>query len=230
MWIFLLFTLASATSLEEIHYLRHKKRCSCGQWGKWHGHGKETPICCREDSIRALKSLVQCLNSHNIPYSLTGGTLLGAVRCGEFIKYDYDIDIDLFTNESNAKHALDHWHKTSNIFDDMRVTVSSLPWNKKEFSGSSLGDVHFDIGVKQIIPTIVPCVFEDVVMYCHSDYNSVLTKKYGDDWLLPHRWKDWASAHLSIEIDHSLDYCKKKRQYLRSVYPYAAVAKENSSI
>ena len=226
MWMFLLFTLANAASLEDVHRLRHTKRCSCGHWGDWHSHGKETPICCRKDNIRALKSLVHYLNAHNIPYSLTGGTLLGAVRCGEFIKYDYDVDIDLFTNETNARHVLNEWHSESDIFDDMRVTVSSLSWNQKEFAGSNAGDVHFDIGVKQIIPTLVPCIFEDVVMYCLSNYNDVLSKKYGDDWIVPHRWKDWASGKLSYKADHTIDYCKEKRQYLRSVYPYAVVAED----
>ena len=208
---------------------RRKKKCSCGNWGKWHSHGKETPLCCRKDSIRALKSLVQQLNVHDVPYSLTGGTLLGAVRCGEFIKYDYDVDIDLFTDTKKAKRVLDHWHKTSGIFSEMRVTVSSLPWNQQEFSGSSLGDVHFDIGVKQTVPLLVQCVFEDVVMSCLADYNNVLIKKYGKDWLVPHRWKKWPTS-LSTETDHTIDYCKHKRDMLRSNYPHAAVATKIQSI
>ena len=233
MWIFLLLSLATAKSLEEIYNLRHTKyhprrtqKCSCGNWGKWHDKGKETPLCCRKDTIRALKSLVQQLHAHDVPYSLSGGTLLGAVRCGEFIKYDYDVDIDLFTDTKKAKHVLDHWHKTSSIFSEMRVTVSSLPWRQREFSGSSLGDVHFDIGVKQPVPPLVPCMFEDVIMSCMADYNNVLIKKYGKDWLVPHRWKNWASGTLSTKIDHTADYCKNKRDMLRTKYTNVTVAKE----
>ena len=226
MWIFLLFSLVGAKSLNELYNLRRTKKCSCGRWGEWHGHGKETPLCCRKDSIRALKSLVQQLNAHDVPYSLAGGILLGAVRCGEFIKYDYDVDIDLFTNTSKAKYVLDHWHKTSDIFSDMRVTVGSLPWKQREFSGSLAGDVHFDIGVHQPVPPLSPCVFEDVVMSCMSDYNDVLIKKYGKDWLVPHRWKIWETGTLSTKTDHTMDYCKNKRDRLRTIYPDAVVAKE----
>jgi len=40
MWIFLLFSLVGAKSLNEVYNLRHTKKCSCGRWGEWHGHSQ----------------------------------------------------------------------------------------------------------------------------------------------------------------------------------------------
>ena len=208
--------------------LRQRSECSCGDWGKWHAHDKHTPPCCRQNTIRALKSLTNILGQNNISYSLMGGTLLGAVRCGEFIKYDYDADIDMYTSVSNAKKVLTQWHQTSDIFKHMRVTVGPLPWGQRVFAGSKPGSVHLDIGVKQVVPDLVPCIFEDVVMTCRSDYENILNKKYGSDWLVPHRWERWPKK-LSEENDTTLSYCTINREKMRQAYPRAAVAVERAT-
>lgn len=215
-------TFNTLTSIEEETKLL-RKPCSCGGWGKWHDHGKLTPWCCRRDSIRALKSLVVVLNAHEIPYSLNGGTMLGAIRCGEFILYDYDIDIDIFGEVDEVRRILDQWHQTSDIFGDMTVTVSSLPWRQQRFSGSNMGDVHFDIGVKPTVPSLVPCVFEDVLMTCLADFDTVLTATYGQDWRVPHRWADWSQHKLKSQEDFHFDHCVAKRNTIRERYPNSAI-------
>lgn len=47
----------------------------------------------------ALKRFDECLNSHNINYSLAFGTLLGAVREHDFIPFDNDIDLAMWIDD-----------------------------------------------------------------------------------------------------------------------------------
>ncbi len=43
---------------------------------------------------KGLKEVRDILNTHEIPYYIVGGALLGAIRDGDFIKWDWDVDIE----------------------------------------------------------------------------------------------------------------------------------------
>lgn len=53
----------------------------------------------KEVRFNILKYIDQTCRENNIKYSLTGGTLLGAVRHGGFIPWDDDIDVFMTRNE-----------------------------------------------------------------------------------------------------------------------------------
>jgi hypothetical protein len=59
-----------------------------------------------------LKELSQILNSRKVKHFITGGTLLGAIREKNFIKWDWDVEITILTDQIfNIKDDL------SNLFD-----------------------------------------------------------------------------------------------------------------
>jgi phosphorylcholine metabolism protein LicD len=63
---------------------------------------------------RAFSLTASILNSNNIPFFLTGGTLLGWARCGGMIKYDDDIDIAIHEKYKDV------------IFNDLKKNFSWL--------------------------------------------------------------------------------------------------------
>ena len=190
--------------------------CDCRDWATWNNEGIETPACCRNDTVSALKSLVSVLDDSNIKYSLEGGTLLGAVRCGEFIQYDYDVDINVESPEPFlVKAALDKWHRhdTDNIFDRMTVHLTGLPWPQTEIEGSYQSHVMVDIHIVDRLSKTRPCLFEGVMMRCAGDYRTLLTEKYGKDWMIPHRWTNSRKEGLDEAIDmKQLNHCVEKRE------------------
>ena len=46
-----------------------------------------------------LKELSQILNSRKVKHFITGGTLLGAIREKNFIKWDWDVEITILTDQ-----------------------------------------------------------------------------------------------------------------------------------
>lgn len=187
--------------------------CSCGNWGRWNDKvGEYTIKCCRNHTVMASKDIMAFLKHNNVPFTVTGGTLLGAVRCGEFIAYDYDFDLELYGTEDNMRALINKWHRTSPIFKEMSITLGGKSWRKNKLVGSKMGDVHMDIGVVQKQEELVPCIFENANITCYKNYDMKLSNKYGQDWMTPRRWCDWSKSRLCKETDTSLEnHCVKKR-------------------
>ena len=61
------------------------------------------------------RSLCRLLESHDIPYFLAGGTLLGAVRDGDLIAHDYDFDIDCLMDDLGRILALEKELAAANL-------------------------------------------------------------------------------------------------------------------
>ena len=203
------------TKLQTVSLPTVPAKCSCGKWGVWNDNFIDTPPCCRNQTVDALKSLVKHLIKYKIKYSLSGGTLLGAVRCGEFIQYDYDADMNIFVTARMLKVTLDKWFKSDvdGIFKRMSIGIFTNIKNNPSITlkGSPNGDVHMDIGITDVQKTI-PCLFEGMVMRCQYDYKSYLKKTYGTDWMIPHRWKHWEKSQLMKDIDNKqLNHCLKQR-------------------
>lgn len=83
-----------------------------------------------------LKELSQLLNSKNIKHFITGGTLLGAIREKNFIKWDWDVEITILTDQIfNIKDDLN----TLFISSDFQISkyvnkYDSLKWELKKYN------------------------------------------------------------------------------------------------
>lgn len=64
-----------------------------------------------DNQAKGLVEMKQILNKLSIPYFLGGGTLLGVIRDGDFIAWDWDVEIDV---------------KTEDIFEKKNELVNSL--------------------------------------------------------------------------------------------------------
>ena len=204
--------------------------CTCGKWGRWHKkqNGK-TIDCCKSHLVYTFHSLAKFLKSNNIKVSLNGGTLIGAVRCGSFINYDYDLDMFLYYDlqSGNARKKLiqlmEKWWSEAGINKYLKMRVS-LPWKQLMLKGSANGDIHFDIKViKSHKNGTAPCIFEDFVTNCRKDYDWYLSKYYGSDWQVPKRWckwhVTWAGSKLCPEPDMvEVERCKKKVKDYKEKY------------
>ena len=61
--------------------------------------GKWTPACCLENLRKTSRHVIRILESYNIRYWLEGGSLLGAVRNGDIIPWDSDVDIGVHEDD-----------------------------------------------------------------------------------------------------------------------------------
>ncbi|KFU83344.1 Fukutin-related protein, partial [Chaetura pelagica] len=61
--------------------------------------GRWTPPCCLRALRETTRHVVGALESAGIRYWLEGGSLLGAVRSGDIIPWDYDVDLGLYQED-----------------------------------------------------------------------------------------------------------------------------------
>lgn len=60
---------------------------------------KWTPACCLENLRKTARHVIRIMESYNIRYWLEGGSLLGAVRSGDIIPWDSDVDIGVHEDD-----------------------------------------------------------------------------------------------------------------------------------
>jgi hypothetical protein len=61
--------------------------------------GKWTPPCCLENLRKTARHVIRVLETFEIRYWLEGGSLLGAVRHGDIIPWDSDVDIGVHEDD-----------------------------------------------------------------------------------------------------------------------------------
>jgi hypothetical protein len=69
-------------------------------------NGRWTPPCCLRALRQTAKYVFRVLESQNVRYWLEGGTLLGAMRNGDIIPWDYDIDIGIYKDDIDRSEYL----------------------------------------------------------------------------------------------------------------------------
>jgi hypothetical protein len=203
----------------------------CGNWGQWNDAKQNAPTCCLEQSKQAFYSIADAFAQEHVAHSLNGGSLVGALRGGDMISWDYDVDFLVYTSAEHAAVILNSWvsreKQSGGLLAQFHVGIGASWWVDGDWimnggpDMNSGGDVHLDIGFSNPDPlhppTIRPCSFGARVVQCRADAASFLDGHYQGDWMVPHRWCSWKSKTLCPEAETGEDQkCSVARQHLRS--------------
>jgi hypothetical protein len=81
---------------------RETRQCQFTTWGQ----DAVRPDCCTAHLLELTTFVHELLDRHGIVHWLDFGTLLGAVRSGEFIPWDPDVDVGILERDADAVRAL----------------------------------------------------------------------------------------------------------------------------
>lgn len=201
--------------------------CSCGNWGRWNSRNASAPRCCIRQTADATLSVIDMLEMGEISYTLSGGTLLGAIRCGSMMAWDYDADFSIHASMEKMRPLFHEWQvnqsRPGGILSRMRVTVGGLEWigggwgsfNRK----TKKGDVHLDFGFAEVEGATRPCQFHGRLVKCRRDASAYLAREYGADWMVPRRWCNWDKAKLCDWVDEAeAKLCLEARREMRQTW------------
>ncbi|XP_054723639.1 ribitol 5-phosphate transferase FKRP-like [Uloborus diversus] len=86
--------------------------------------GRWTPPCCLENLRQTARYVFSILNKCEVRYWLEGGSLLGAVRTGDIIPWDYDVDIGIYQDDIKKCE----WLKNS--LEQSIIDTQGFVWEK----------------------------------------------------------------------------------------------------
>ena len=93
------------------------RRCDFWNWGE----GGLRPACCTAHLLEMTFAVADVLERHGITFWLDYGTLLGAVRSGELIPWDDDVDLGILAADLPRVHALGEEIARAGFWLDLRT-------------------------------------------------------------------------------------------------------------
>lgn len=138
--------------------------------------GKWTPPCCLENLRKTTRHVFSILNDAGIRYWLESGSLLGAMRSGDILPWDYDVDLGI--NRDDIKRCL--WltrAKTKSILDN-----KGFLWEKA--TEGNFYRVHFS-KINRIYVNLFPFYSKNGTMTRDSWFTSHKNMEFPDRFLHP---------------------------------------------
>jgi len=176
----------------------------------------------KQKAIANLKDSIECLNKNNLGYFIIDGTLLGAIREGDFIAHDTDIDIGVFmeqwTLETLSDIFLDMLKKGFILYHSFGIFGKhfELAWYRDGikvdfFFYYKVGDkIRFNAFLNggRTLPDDILTYEYDAINFdniIQMDFNGIevnvpllpeqiLIQKYGEDWKTPKKNWNWATS------------------------------------
>lgn len=161
------------------------------------------PLWYHDPIIGMLPYVAKLLEEHNIKYWLDWGTLLGAVRNGRMIPWDYDIDLGMFHDDAQRLIALSP-DIAKDGFDLTAFWCNTYVHIIRFFTKEHGLNFHIDIYPWIVVGETVRAVdnlnrirtmieltdldsveFEGAKYPCPQNPEKSLLHRYGTDWRIP---------------------------------------------
>ena len=108
---------------------------------------KGTNRCCHEVLLETLDFTVKKFDDNSIPYWLTFGTLLGAVRNNKIIPWDEDIDLGILVMDMPAATKLSRIFQKAGFGWNVGVRPDNFEVGKINIYSSLVNSLHVDVSI-----------------------------------------------------------------------------------
>jgi len=187
-----------------------------------------------EDRKKGFFEIINILKSKNIFFFIQGGVLLGAVRNNDFIQWDWDVEISLFSDEFFEKRELIKNALLENGFkifkenyERERIKIDVYKYQDYATTGYTLFGWTFNKEKNKIlrgeinIPSkfmdnMEKITFFDEEFYCPGPVNDYLTYQYGN-WRKEIR-SDIKSEYLSNKFYKKKSFMGKVLNIIKKIF------------
>nr|CAD7439328.1 unnamed protein product [Timema bartmani] len=149
--------------------------------------GKWTPPCCLEGLRRTARHVFDQLEAAGVRYWLEGGSLLGAMRMGDILPWDYDIDVGIYRDDIPLCSWLNQARSQPIIDDKGFVWEKANEGDFYRVQFSQVNRLHVDL-------------------FPFYKKNSTMTK---DTWFITHKQDKEFPEHFLRPIS-SIDFISRK--------------------
>jgi hypothetical protein len=177
--------------------------------------GENTPVCCATHLYNILRDVTEILETHNLKYFISFGTLLGAVRHGGLIPWDTDTDLLIAERDKQkAIKALRENLPAPYVVSEDRD--NAIVGNIIRVNLSKTNTLHVDLFTyleegeeivfgyqrrfarKEIFP-LQKIAFYDRELFAPHNIEKQLKTFYGNDYM-KYAYKQWAVDKTKFEI------------------------------
>src|SRR3954451_3168740 len=214
------------TALATLAAGRGTRRCTpetkpCDFWA-W-GEGNVRPPCCTGHMLELAVFVDELLTRHGIVHWLDYGTLLGAVRGGELIPWDEDVDFGILARDVDAVRALrpeieaaGHWladrgyprDGRTQLSETNNIPVDLFAWIERDGLLMHQSSSEWDWPGMQdrvAFPVSLLEPAEQVLLHGRpypaprNPRDFLRLHRYGEDYLAPRRTTELSLLHFDID-------------------------------